>query len=55
MKLYQDAEKVLTKKLPVIPLWYYAVNSGQSTKVYDKIKYGQDGEPLFWAIQVKQK
>ncbi|AZQ73324.1 MULTISPECIES: peptide ABC transporter substrate-binding protein [Streptomyces] len=55
VKLYQDAEKVLTKKLPVIPLWYYAVNSGQSTKVYDKIKYGQDGEPLFWAIQVKQK
>ncbi|MFV8129265.1 peptide ABC transporter substrate-binding protein [Streptomyces syringium] len=55
VKLYQEAEKTLAKKLPVIPLWYYATNAGQSTKVYGKMPYGQDGDPILTDVQVKQK
>ncbi|MEU5615115.1 ABC transporter substrate-binding protein [Streptomyces sparsogenes] len=55
VKLYQQAEQVLAKDMPSIPLWFYKVNSGQSNKIYGKIPYGQDGDPIFTDIQVKKK
>lgn len=55
VKLYQDAEQLLAKDMPAIPLWFYKVNSGQSTKVFGKIPYGQDGDPIFTDVQVKKK
>ncbi|NBE54069.1 peptide ABC transporter substrate-binding protein [Streptomyces boluensis] len=55
VKLYQEAEQLLVKDMPGIPLWFYKVNSGQSTNVFGKIPYGQDGDPIFTDIQVKKK
>ncbi|MGP3943013.1 peptide ABC transporter substrate-binding protein [Streptomyces sp. 6N106] len=55
VKLYQQAEQVLAKDMPAIPLWFYKVNSGQSNKVLGKIPYGQDGDPIFTDVQVKKK
>ncbi|KAK1181862.1 ABC transporter substrate-binding protein [Streptomyces sp. NBS 14/10] len=55
VKLYQQAEQVLAKDMPAIPLWFYKVNSGQSNKIYGKIPYGQDGDPIFTDVQVKKK
>ncbi|MDI3423518.1 peptide ABC transporter substrate-binding protein [Streptomyces luteolus] len=55
VKLYQEAEQLLVKDMPAIPLWFYKVNSGQSTNVYGKIPYGQDGDPIFTDVQVKKK
>ncbi|WKX72387.1 ABC transporter substrate-binding protein [Streptomyces sp. XD-27] len=54
VKLYQEAEQILVKDMPAIPLWYYKVNSGQSTKILGKIPYGQDGDPIFDQVQVKK-
>ncbi|MDT3398074.1 ABC transporter substrate-binding protein [Streptomyces sp. B1866] len=53
-RLYQEAEKVLVKDLPSIPLWYYRVESGQSAHIYGKMPMGQDGDPIFTDVQVKQ-
>ncbi|AGP55244.1 peptide ABC transporter substrate-binding protein [Streptomyces rapamycinicus] len=55
VKLYQQAEQILAKDMPAIPLWFYKVNSGQSNKVLGKIPYGQDGDPIFTNVQVKKK
>ncbi|MDQ8702323.1 ABC transporter substrate-binding protein [Streptomyces sp. LHD-70] len=55
VKLYQEAEQLLVKDMPAIPLWFYKVNSGQSTNVFGKIPYGQDGDPIFTDVQVKKK
>ncbi|MFJ6695727.1 ABC transporter substrate-binding protein [Streptomyces sp. NPDC091272] len=55
VKLYQDAEQLLAKDMPAIPLWFYKNNSGQSKNVFGKIVYGQDGDPLFSDVQVKAK
>ena len=55
VKLYQNAEQLLAKDMPAIPLWFYKVNSGQSKNILGKIEYGQDGDPIFDTIQVKQK
>ncbi len=55
VKLYQQAEQVLAKDMPAIPLWFYKVNSGQSNKVLGKVPYGQDGDPIFTDVQVKKK
>ncbi|CAB0597963.1 hypothetical protein CIP107537_00959 [Corynebacterium diphtheriae] len=33
LKLYQEAEEILFKDLPAIPLWYANVNGGSSDKV----------------------
>lgn len=55
VKLYQQAEQLLAKDMPAIPLWFYKVNSGQSKNVLGKIPYGQDGDPIFTNVQVKKK
>ncbi|WP_367044783.1 ABC transporter substrate-binding protein [Streptomyces sp. Je 1-332] len=55
VKLYQEAEQILVKEMPAIPLWFYKVNSGQSVNILGKIPYGQDGDPIFTDVQVKQK
>lgn len=55
VKMYQDAEQLLAKNMPAIPLWFYKNNSGQSKNVFGKIVYGQDGDPIFTDVQVKAK
>ncbi|MFF1379643.1 ABC transporter substrate-binding protein [Streptomyces sp. NPDC058308] len=55
VKLYQEAEQILVKEMPAIPLWFYKANSGQSVNILGKIPYGQDGDPIFTDVQVKQK
>ncbi|MFB6717104.1 MULTISPECIES: ABC transporter substrate-binding protein [unclassified Streptomyces] len=55
VKMYQEAEQLLAKDMPAIPLWFYKVNSGQSKNVFGKIVYGQDGDPIFTDVQVKSK
>ncbi|MFE3149254.1 MULTISPECIES: ABC transporter substrate-binding protein [unclassified Streptomyces] len=55
VKMYQDAEQLLKNDMPAIPLWFYKNNSGQSEKVFGKIVYGQDGDPIFTDVQVKAK
>ncbi|MEU6840804.1 ABC transporter substrate-binding protein [Streptomyces sp. NPDC046716] len=55
VKKYQEAEQLLAKDMPAIPLWFYKVNSGQSTKILGKIPYGQDGDPIFDQVKVKKQ
>ncbi|MBT2489229.1 ABC transporter substrate-binding protein [Streptomyces sp. ISL-96] len=55
VKMYQEAEQLLAKDMPSIPLWFYKNNSGQSKNVFGKIVYGQDGDPIFTDVQVKAK
>jgi oligopeptide transport system substrate-binding protein len=52
--LYQQAEAVLAKDMPAIPLWYYKTNAGYSNNVQN-VKYDSFGNPVFTDVQVKQK
>ncbi|MFI5753656.1 ABC transporter substrate-binding protein [Streptomyces sp. NPDC051569] len=53
-ELYQQAEAVLAKDMPSIPLWYYKTNSGWSKNVQN-VKYDSFGDPVFTQVEVKQK
>ncbi|MGW8366441.1 peptide ABC transporter substrate-binding protein, partial [Streptomyces wedmorensis] len=53
VKQYQAVEKELVKYMPSIPLWYYKVNAGYSEKV-SGVTYGQDGDPILDAVEVKK-
>ncbi|GGV43775.1 peptide ABC transporter substrate-binding protein [Kitasatospora herbaricolor] len=52
--LYQQAEAVLAKDMPAIPLWYYKTNSGWSNNVQN-VKFDSFGNPVFTGVEVKQK
>lgn len=52
--LYQQAEAVLAKDMPSIPLWYYKTNAGWSNNVQN-VKYDSFGNPVFTQVEVKQK
>ncbi|MFJ4919666.1 ABC transporter substrate-binding protein [Streptomyces sp. NPDC088725] len=52
--LYQQAETVLAKDMPSIPLWYYKTNAGWSNNVQN-VKYDSFGDPVFTDVEVKQK
>ncbi|GGU08884.1 peptide ABC transporter substrate-binding protein [Streptomyces violascens] len=54
VKQYQAVEKDLVNYMPSIPLWYYKVNAGYSTKVSD-VDYNQQGDPVLTDIQVHKK
>ncbi|KIF76526.1 peptide ABC transporter substrate-binding protein [Streptomyces sp. 150FB] len=50
---YQKAEAELVNSFPSIPLWYYNLNSGFSTKV-SNVKYDQAGDPILTGVTVKK-
>ncbi|MGK4582809.1 peptide ABC transporter substrate-binding protein [Kitasatospora sp. HPMI-4] len=51
--LYSQAEAVLAKDMPSIPLWYYKVNSGYSNKVQN-VKFDSFGDPVFTQVEIKK-
>ncbi|MFD9127589.1 ABC transporter substrate-binding protein [Kitasatospora sp. NPDC059571] len=52
-ELYQQAEAVLAKDMPSIPLWFYKTNSGWSNKVQN-VKFDSFGDPVFTQVEVKK-
>ncbi len=48
-KYFEQAQEVLFKDLPVLPLWYGAVNAGYSKKV-ENVEYGWDSWPVLFAV-----
>jgi oligopeptide transport system substrate-binding protein len=46
---FAQAQEVLFADLPVLPLWYGAVNAGYSTKV-ENVEYGWDSWPVLFAV-----
>ncbi|MFI2613001.1 ABC transporter substrate-binding protein [Kitasatospora sp. NPDC018619] len=53
-ELYQQAEAVLAKDMPAIPLWYYKTSSGYSKNVQN-VKFDSFGDPVFTDVEVKKK
>lgn len=51
-KAYQDAQVILLKDLPAIPLWYSNVNGGSSTAV-SNVVFGWNSVPLYYSISKK--
>jgi len=51
-KLLNDAQTILFKDLPAIPLWYSNVSGGSSEKVSD-VQIGWDSDPLYYSITKK--
>ena len=51
-KIFNKSQEILLKDLPVVPLWYQAVQGGWSTKVAD-VKFGWNGVPMYYAITGK--
>ena len=47
--IMQQAEEILLKDLPVIPLWYYNANGAWSEKV-DNVNFDWRGQPLVYEI-----
>lgn len=48
-KAFQDAQVILLKELPAVPLWYGAVNGGFSTLVQN-VQFGWNSVPLYYQI-----
>ena len=48
-KYYQEAQTILFKDLPVLPLWYSSIQGGFSTKV-SNVKFGWDSWPIYWQV-----
>lgn len=46
---FEQAQEVLFRDLPVLPLWYRSANAGYSTLV-DNVQYGWDSWPIVYAI-----
>ncbi|KOG91064.1 peptide ABC transporter substrate-binding protein [Streptomyces varsoviensis] len=53
-KLYGEAEKILEKDMPQIPLWYYKSNAGYSTHVKN-VTYDWIGQPVWTQVEVLKK
>ncbi|MER8102061.1 ABC transporter substrate-binding protein [Kitasatospora sp. NPDC094016] len=53
-ELYQQAEAVLAKDMPAIPLWYYKTSSGWSNNVQN-VKFDSFGNPVYTDVEVKKK
>jgi oligopeptide transport system substrate-binding protein len=51
-KLLNDAQAILFKDLPAIPLWYSNVTGGSSDAV-SGVQIGWDSDPLYYAINKK--
>ena len=48
-EFFEQAQEVLFKDLPVLPLWYASVNAGYSTGV-ENVQYGWDSWPVLFAV-----
>lgn len=48
-KIFNESQEILLKDLPVIPLWYQAVQGGWSENV-SEVKFGWNGVPIYNAI-----
>jgi oligopeptide transport system substrate-binding protein len=48
-KAFQDAQVILLKELPAVPLWYGAVSGGYSTLVQN-VQFGWNSVPLYYQI-----
>jgi oligopeptide transport system substrate-binding protein len=51
-KYYQEAQEILFKELPALPLWYSSIQGGFSTKV-DNVKFGWDSWPIYYEVTKK--
>ena len=51
-KLFNDAQKILLKDLPVVPLWYQAVQGVWSNNV-NTVEFGWNGVPLYYNVTAK--
>jgi oligopeptide transport system substrate-binding protein len=51
-KYYQQAQEILLKDLPAIPLWYGITDGGYSTKV-SNVEYGWNSVPILFNILKK--
>ncbi|MDQ0094793.1 peptide ABC transporter substrate-binding protein [Paeniglutamicibacter psychrophenolicus] len=51
-KIFNESQEILLKDLPVVPLWYQAVQGGWSENVTD-VKFGWNGVPIYNAITGK--
>ncbi|ASN40069.1 peptide ABC transporter substrate-binding protein [Paeniglutamicibacter terrestris] len=51
-KIFNEAQEILLKDLPVVPLWYQAVQGGWSENVAN-VEFGWNGVPLYYAITGK--
>lgn len=51
-KLFNEAQEILLKDLPVVPLWYQAVQGVWSNNV-NTVQFGWNGVPLYYAVTAK--
>lgn len=51
-KIFNQAQEVLLKDLPVIPLWYQVAQSGWSSNV-DNVDTGWNGVPVYYNVTAK--
>lgn len=51
-KLFNEAQEILLKDLPVIPLWYQAVQGVWSNNV-NAVQFGWNGVPLYYDVTAK--
>ncbi|MFQ4149229.1 ABC transporter substrate-binding protein [Arthrobacter sp. LAPM80] len=51
-KIFNQAQELLLKDLPVVPLWYQAVQGVWSNKV-NTVQFGWNGVPLYYDITAK--
>ncbi|MBP3044502.1 ABC transporter substrate-binding protein [Arthrobacter jiangjiafuii] len=51
-KIFNQAQEVLLKDLPVIPLWYQVAQSGWSNNV-DNVETGWNGVPVYYNVTAK--
>ncbi|MEO8219985.1 MAG: ABC transporter substrate-binding protein [Specibacter sp.] len=51
-KLFNQAQEILLKDLPVVPLWYQAVQGVWSNNV-NTVQFGWNGVPLYYAVTAK--
>lgn len=51
-KIFNQAQEVLLKDLPVVPLWYQVAQSGWSNNV-DNVETGWNGVPVYYNVTAK--
>ncbi|MGO2541736.1 MAG: peptide ABC transporter substrate-binding protein [Specibacter sp.] len=51
-KIFNEAQEILLKDLPVVPLWYQAVQGVWSNNV-NTVEFGWNGVPLYYAVTAK--
>ena len=52
-KTLEQAQTILLRDMPAVPLWYTNANGAWSKNV-DNVKFDWKGQPVFWQITKKQ-